>query len=102
MSPDHASFRRAWLQIEITGEYPALSSVELAMLPEASHQNPSKPRGKQKRGTSMKVSSRTEGNIGILAMEFTSSDLVSLRASFNTNLRLVSSALNTLKALSDG
>lgn len=102
MSLDHASFRRARLQIEITGDYPALSSVELAMLPEARLQNPGKSKGKQKRGTSMKVSSRTEGKIGILAMEFSSDDLVSLRASINTNLRLVSSALNTLKALSDG
>jgi tRNA threonylcarbamoyladenosine modification (KEOPS) complex Pcc1 subunit len=46
--------------------------------------------------SSLSVRQGRDGNT--LLLEFSSKDLVSLRASMNTNLRLVASALNTIDA----
>ncbi len=95
------SFRRAKLKIEMVGDGAALSSVESAMIPEADQKTLPKQGNAMRKRTIMQITLRRRGKSGVMTMKFASNDLASLRASFNTNLRLVSSALNTLDALSE-
>jgi tRNA threonylcarbamoyladenosine modification (KEOPS) complex Pcc1 subunit len=76
----------ARLDVHIRGDKRFLDAVGVSMLPETQ---------KSARCT---FSVRSDPDGKTLILHFTAKDLIALRASFNTNLRLVSSALKTLES----
>lgn len=76
----------ASLRFGITTEKKKISAVRAAMLPET------------RAGKRTDMSLKVEDNGKKLILTMVSKDLTSMRASLNTNLRLVTSALKTLDA----
>jgi tRNA threonylcarbamoyladenosine modification (KEOPS) complex Pcc1 subunit len=76
------------LLVEIAGRKKILEAVRSSMIPEID------------RSQRCVLSVRTAQGGKKLILGFDAKDLVALRAGFNTNLRLVSSALKTIKSAS--
>jgi tRNA threonylcarbamoyladenosine modification (KEOPS) complex Pcc1 subunit len=74
------------LIVKVRGEKKFLDAVKSSMLPEA------------QKGARCVFSIHGAPDGKSITLLFTAKDLVALRASFNTNLRLVSSALRTLES----
>ncbi len=76
------------LSVKITASSRLLECIRMAMEPELAH---------QKRCTlSFRIAKRNKG----LILNFSSTEIISLRASMNTNLRLIASAIRTVEAIS--
>ena len=88
-------FKKSDLIFEIDGDLPVLHAVFMALQPESDEK---KHRGK--RCEMQVLLEKGNGRVAKLLVNFHSDDLVSLRASLNSNLRLLASALKTLDTVS--
>ncbi|MHB8568078.1 MAG: KEOPS complex subunit Pcc1 [Nitrososphaerales archaeon] len=84
------SFTDAHLSVLIKGDRKTVGALRSAMSPETD----------QSKGGKRCILSVSGSKEDLLVLSFESKDLISLRASLNTNLRLVSSALKTLGLIS--
>ncbi len=91
-APSTSVFDSSSILITIEGDPKVLNAVSTAMVPEITHSR------EPSRRCHLSIETPS-GERSSFIMIFESKDLVSLRASLNSNLRLVSSALKTLSIL---
>ena len=90
----HPTLKSISLHVVISGNRRSISSVREAMLPESGL-------GLRKANDTERCSfTINEEDPGYLSLGFSALDAISLRASMNTNLRLISSAFRTIGATS--
>jgi len=95
VSAENAFFDKGKLDVALVGGLDTIKALAVALQPEASDK---KHRDKRCHVRIRTSPTHAEEKSSKLSMSFESSDLASLRASFNSNLRLLASALRTLEA----
>lgn len=88
------SIKSVHVGVRVSGDGKILDAVSAAMAPETTQSN------EREKKCVLHVTKSKIGNTELLEIAFETEDMVSLRASLNTNLRLISSSLKTLEHLS--